>query len=70
MPALGQADDYRQKAIYLLLNEREQIDQRLHQLGHGEEQKSPDRKRRGRPPKPSTLPDLASHSETIGEAGS
>jgi hypothetical protein len=68
MTSLEQADDYRLKASDLLLNEREQIDNRLNQLGYGQEQKSPDKKRRGRPPKLSTPIDQTSHSDTIGEA--
>jgi hypothetical protein len=50
MTILDQAEELRQKAIGLLLNEREQIDQRLNQLGHDEQKTAPS-KRRGRPPK-------------------
>lgn len=66
MTALEQAEEYRQKAIALLLNEREQIDHRLNQLGHDQEKTAP-QKRRGRPPKmqPEALEPDASRCETI-----
>jgi hypothetical protein len=64
MTAIEQADEYRLKAIDLLLSEREQIENRLNQLGYGQEQKSPDKKRRGRPPKQQPDLELSSdHSE-------
>jgi hypothetical protein len=56
MTLLDQAEELRQKAIGLLLSEREQIDQRLNQLGY---EKAPLGKKRGRPPK-SIQPDAKS----------
>lgn len=50
MNTLDKAEDLRQQAIALLLDERKRIDESLAQLGHNDEQKSPG-KRRGRPPK-------------------
>jgi hypothetical protein len=50
MTALEQASELQQQAIQLLLTEREEIDHRLAQLGHGQE-KTTTMKRRGRPPK-------------------
>ncbi len=56
---LDQVDALTAQAVELLLAERERIDQRLAQLG---DKKSPDMKRRGRPPKvmqtspPDTIP--------------
>lgn len=50
MTILEKAEQLRLEAINLLLNERNQIDHQLNQLGYSQEQKSPG-KRRGRPPK-------------------
>lgn len=47
MNALEQAADLQERAVQILLAEREAIDARLQQLGHGEGQI---KKRRGRPP--------------------
>jgi hypothetical protein len=58
MTTLEKVEDLRQQAIGLLLSEREQIDQRLNQLGHGQQKAAPS-KRRGRPPK-SIQPDAKS----------
>ena len=49
MTAIEQAEELRQQAITILLDERDAIGQKLTLLGY--EQKSPDTKRRGRPPK-------------------
>ena len=49
MTAIEQAQNLQQQAIAILLAEREQIDQHLVQLGHGDK-KSPASKR-GRPAK-------------------
>jgi hypothetical protein len=46
--ALKEAAELQQQAIAILLSERNAIDQRLAQLGHGQE-KAPAQKRRGRP---------------------
>jgi hypothetical protein len=59
MTAIEQADELQRQAIALLLAERQQIDDRLAQLGHGDK-KSPVA-RRGRPPK---QPETSFHSET------
>jgi hypothetical protein len=59
MTAIEQADALQQQAIALLLAERQQIDERLIQLGHGDK-KSPVA-RQGRPPK---QPETSFHSET------
>lgn len=48
MTALEEASELQAKAVTILLAEREQIDQRLAQLGYG--QASTHVKRRGRPP--------------------
>lgn len=55
MTAIEQAEELRQKAIALLIAERDQIDGRLAQLGYGQE-KAPSGKKRGRKPKSSTPP--------------
>jgi hypothetical protein len=47
MTALEQVAQLKQQAIELLLNEREQIDSELNQLGYGQEN-APSGKRRGR----------------------
>lgn len=59
MTAIEQAYALQQQAITLLLAERQKIDDRLAQLGHGDK-KSPVA-RRGRPPK---QPETSFHSET------
>ena len=52
MNALEQATELQEKAISILLAERENIDQRLYQLGHGVGELSQSiGKRRGRPRK-------------------
>ena len=65
MTALEQVAQLKQQAIDLLLNEREQIESELNQLGYGQEN-APSGKRRGRKPKAvieSEVPALvASHS--------
>jgi hypothetical protein len=63
MTALEQADALQQQAIDLLLAERQQIDDRLAQLGHGDK-KGPVA-RRGRPPK---QPETSFQSETVSPA--
>jgi hypothetical protein len=50
MNALEQAAELQQQAIILLLNEREQIEVRLLQLGYTGETKTAPLKKRGRPP--------------------
>jgi hypothetical protein len=50
MTALNQALELQNQAIELLLNERNEIDHRLAQLGHGQ-QKTALPKKRGRKPK-------------------
>jgi hypothetical protein len=50
MTALEQVAQLKQQAIEVLLNEREQIDSELNQLGYGQEN-APSGKRRGRKPK-------------------
>ena len=63
MTALEQADALQHQAIALLLAERRQIDDRLVQLGHGDQK--PPVARRGRPAKkPETLP----RSELVSSA--
>jgi hypothetical protein len=71
MNARDQAAELRDRAISLLLEEREQIDSDLAALGHGQE-KSPAGKKRGRPTNSSKLPPegsepSVSHSQTIDE---
>jgi hypothetical protein len=65
MTALEQVAQLKQQAIELLLNEREQIDSELNQLGYGQEN-APSGKRRGRRPKNVTEQEVpesaASHS--------
>jgi hypothetical protein len=51
MAARDQAEQLRQEAIRLLLEERQAIDQMLSTLGYAQEQKATSQKRRGRPPK-------------------
>ncbi|MGD0796081.1 MAG: hypothetical protein ABR910_00025 [Acidobacteriaceae bacterium] len=63
MTALEQADALQHQAIALLLAERRQIDERLAQLGHGDEKASA--ARRGRPPK---KPETLSQSKTLSPA--
>lgn len=65
MNAIDQAESLRQEAIAILVKERDEIDARLIQLGHGQE-KAPTGKRRGRKPKiqAEALGQPASHSET------
>lgn|ERR1017187_3057835 len=53
MTALEQAAELQEKAITILLAERDAIDQRLQQLGHGERYLQP--KRRGRPPRSESI---------------
>ena len=53
MTALEEASELQAKAVTILLAEREQIDQRLAQLGYG--QACAPAKRRGRPPLPKGL---------------
>jgi hypothetical protein len=69
MNAIEHAENLRQQAIAILVKERDEIDARLAQLGHGQE-KAPTGKRRGRKPKiqeaGQQLP--ASHSETREQA--
>lgn len=48
MTAIEKADQLREEAIQLLLAERDQIDDRLHQLGYDQEKTAP---KRGRPRK-------------------
>jgi hypothetical protein len=48
MTALEQAAEFQQRAIDILLTEREQIDARLQQLGYGDNKTAP-MKKRGRP---------------------
>jgi hypothetical protein len=55
MTAIEQAEELRQKAISLLIAERDQIEERLIQLGYGQE-KAPLGKKRGRKPKNATTP--------------
>lgn len=50
MNAIDQAESLRQEAIAILVKERDEIDARLIQLGHGQE-KAPLGKKRGRKPK-------------------
>ena len=52
MTALEQVEQLTQQAVAILLAEREAIDARLAQLGHGDGQI---KKRRGRPPLPKAL---------------
>ena len=54
MTAIEQADALTQEAVELLLAERQQIDDRLHQLGHADgagQKKTTLGKKRGRPSK-------------------
>ena len=53
MTALEQAAELQEKAVNILLVEREQIDARLAQLGYGAA--STHVKRRGRPPLPKSV---------------
>jgi len=55
MTAIEQATELQKQAIAILLAEREQIDQHLAQLGHGQLSG----KKRGRPAKLSQTPDLS-----------
>jgi hypothetical protein len=55
MNALEQAEELRQRAIALLVGERDQIEERLIQLGYGQE-KAALGKKRGRKPKFTTQP--------------
>ena len=66
MNALEQADALQQQAIALLLAERQQIDDRLSQLGHGEI-KTTLSKKRGRPAKLSqpSLQEMTHASSTL-----
>lgn len=68
MTIIEQAEELRQQAISLLMEERDQIDAQLALLGYGQE-KAPSGKRRGRRPKNFTEPEApepdASRSETI-----
>jgi hypothetical protein len=57
MTNIEKAEDLRQQAIGLLLNEREQIDERLNLLGYEKTALSLNGKKRGRPPK--TQPEAA-----------
>jgi hypothetical protein len=50
MTAFEQVAQLKQRAIELLLSERQQIDSELNQLGYGQEKAAT--KRRGRPPNP------------------
>lgn len=66
MSALTDVQSLKQQAIDLLLNEREQIDAELTQLGYGQENAAPHKKRG---PKPKIIPVAVppppvSHSET------
>jgi hypothetical protein len=63
MTALEQATELQEKAILILMTEREIIDARLTQLGYGQE-KAPNGKRRGRPSK------LSFHSDTTQSGAS
>jgi hypothetical protein len=63
MTALEQADALQHQAIALLLAERRQIDERLVQLGHGDQK--PPVARRGRPPK---KPENPPESELVSSA--
>lgn len=68
MNIIEQAEQLRQRAISLLVEERGRIDAQLGQLGYGQE-KAPSGKRRGRRPKNFTEPEApepdASRSDTI-----
>ena len=66
MTILDQAEELRQQAIGLLLNEREQIDLRLNQLGY---EKAAPGKKRGRPPKLKEPLDPSCRSSTSDEVG-
>jgi hypothetical protein len=61
MTALEQAAELQEKAITILLAEREVIDRRLQQLGHGDRDLQP--KRRGRPPRPESIEQEKTPSE-------
>lgn len=50
MDVIEQAEELRQRAISLLVEERSRIDAQLNQLGYGQEN-APTGKRRGRRPK-------------------
>jgi hypothetical protein len=65
MTAIEQAEDLRQQAIALLLDERGRIDAQLTTLGYGQE-KAPLSKKRGRKPKirEEALERPSSHSES------
>ena len=66
MTAIEQAEELRQRAITILLAEREQIDTQLAQLGHGEKKAAP-MKKRGRPSKATELsqPSQSYSSESV-----